>query len=336
MRSHAGVRWSVCLTAVWMVVMLVAPSRSQEVLPSSALLQQCVFDRECGDGLRGHTQNVGTGPDRGSSGQTSDQYMYLDSNVNTTASVMSTPTLLLPLGGTVAFFYHMLGLAVGTLRLEVTVSGQAPATIWERAREQHSAHATPWTLAAVGLPANTTKVTWVGTHFLVGGHSDIALDNITITAAVEGITFAPSVQPTATPTAGGRAFACDFSSPVEGPADTLYVCGMNLTNRWFTNTGPTGSSDTGPLFGYTRLAEDRYVYLETSENRGSSGESNITTPQFALPFNGHVVFFYHVRTPPPPHTHTQTTLVSLPVVPRFSISSTRSHIADSPSTNLSA
>ena len=115
-------------------------------------------------------------------------------------SMLTTPTLSLPDGGVLSFYFHMYGAHMGTLTVQACI-GSACTALWSRSGQQHTGSTAPWSRIQISLPTGTTTVRWIGA--VVGG-SLIATGDM----SVDTIDIAPW------PSAWGVTYQCNMYAPM--------------------------------------------------------------------------------------------------------------------------
>lgn len=162
----------------------------------------------------GTTPSQSTGPSSGQRGDSTDNYAHIEASFGLPGrpSNLSTPLLSMPSGGSCTFYYHMYGATIGTLRV-LACSGSSCSQQWSRSGRQHLTSNAPWTVAAIALPAGTTRVIWQATR----GSSftgDISIDSINITQGNLPPSPAPTALPACAPLNSGAWFVVTAAAPV--------------------------------------------------------------------------------------------------------------------------
>jgi len=94
-------------------------------------------------------------------------------------STLTTPTLELPDGGILKFYYHMFGADTGNLTMSSCTSTSCTSR-FAAVGQQHTSSSADWTQVEVALASGTTSVTWVASQAGNSVASDISIDTLTI------------------------------------------------------------------------------------------------------------------------------------------------------------
>mgnify|MGYP006273706065 CR=1 FL=1 len=132
----------------------------------------------------GETASADTGPDRDHDpGTTSGQYIYTESSATCDLQVFDILTPCFDLAGLTnpeaEFYYHMYGVNMGTLELQVSNDdGSSWTTLWSQTGEVQTADDDPWQRAVANLSAYTNDVVILRFRGTTGSdyRSDMAID----------------------------------------------------------------------------------------------------------------------------------------------------------------
>ena len=193
---------------------------------------------------RGTTLSNLTGPDGGANG--SSYYIYTEAsspgNPYKTFLIEDSFDFISAPNPELAFFYHMYGVDMGTLQLDICdESGNWHSNFWGISGQQQTSASDPWKQAIVEMQQfggqSPVKIRFKGVTG-DGINSDIAVDYITITNRSGGLFFSPKTQ-------AGRS---NLGTTVKYEINALNLTGadsdFNFTYTGFA--GGAGWSETGP------------------------------------------------------------------------------------------
>lgn len=174
----------------------------------------------------GSTSSFNTGPPFGQGGWF-DNYAHIETSfANPNGSLLTSPPLALPVGGTFSFYYYMYGATIGTLTVQ-TCTGMgvtmACANVWTRSGPQQATqYFSTWLQATIQIPPNTQYIRFNATR----GRSftgDIAIDTLRLVSpSTTAPTAAPTFVPTSAPASGGGSSASSGSSSSDSGSFVIY------------------------------------------------------------------------------------------------------------------
>jgi hypothetical protein len=206
----------------------------------------------------GGTRSSLTGPSSDhTTGASHGRYIYIESSlprqVNEMSRLQSAVYAAPPLNKTCTarFFYHMFGIATGTLSLIVVENRQPERSIWTMSGDKGDM----WYKAVVPF---TTKFnfTFILEAVLSGGsdYGDIAFDDFSLGP----FCGQPLTQPRRTIVASSQ---CNFEDPCTDWDNTVHDVGTS----WLLHKGYTLSYATGPDTDHTFMnSSGHYLYLEAN------------------------------------------------------------------------
>lgn len=165
----------------------------------------------------GPTGSSGTGPDGAGEGT---YYLYVEASSpnypGKAASLEADFSFEEGASPSLQFLYHMFGVAMGQLSVDVRVDGIWDLDVWSVSGQQHASSSDPWTLASVDLSAYAGESVTLRFRGVTGSsfESDIAIDAIELT----GVAQYPEIvvrQPVATSLTDGSS-QIDFGATVVG------------------------------------------------------------------------------------------------------------------------
>lgn len=231
----------------------------------------------------GGTPSSGTGPSAAANGS---YYMYLE----TSSPNYPSKTAILESGcfdlssvssPNLTFKYHMLGSAVGTLKLEATKDGSAWTTIWTRSATQGSA----WNNGTVSLSSYTSgkvKFRFVATSG-TSWQGDICIDQLQISNGSGGSSLSCSSTVSSFPY--NESFESGLGHWSQGSGDDM---------DWTRRSGSTPSVGTGPTaaangtyYMYMEVSSPNYPTKKAYLNSGCYDFSSLSSPQ--LTFRYHMI-----------------------------------------------
>lgn len=221
----------------------------------------------------GATSNFGSGPDAGQSGG----YLFLSSTTGTTEVInVESESIAIPAAANnpkLFFYYHMFGLDIDSMAVQVKGSSGWSGNLWSKAGQQHFTKSAAWTMDSVDLNAytgQTIKYRFVG--WTDGFASNMAVDEVQILE---------QPLPCAVPT------NISLSNISSGSADVSWVSASGNSNVFVTLAGQpisAGSSYynvSSPFTLPNLMANTAYdVYVQDSCGVGSLsnlGIVNLTT-----------------------------------------------------------
>lgn len=250
----------------------------------------------------GGTPSSGTGPvidhTKGTSGGF---YAYVEaSSPNFPSKTFTLESSVATLSGTgkLNFWYHMFGVAMGTLTLQAKTPTSSWTPLWTKAGSQQTTQTSAWLQASVTITPNYNQIRFVGTTAAGTAWSgDMAIDDLVFVydAAVATTTPAPPAT-TTTPRGGGggpNVIDCNFEAGTCSWTETTLPVPQGDGSAWTRRSGGTPSSGTGPTGDHTTGA-GYYMYVEASSPNYPSKTFTLTTPIMALASSGTISFYYHM------------------------------------------
>ncbi|XP_066300036.1 MAM and LDL-receptor class A domain-containing protein 1-like [Branchiostoma lanceolatum] len=228
--------------------------------------------------LSGNTPTTNSGPSNDHTlGTAAGYYMYTEMSSpqapGDIARLMS-PTYAAVGAQCVEFYYHMFGPDIGTLKLELLMSGQTRVPLWTLSDDQGD----QWVINQVTInPTDSYQLVFEairGASF----RGDIAIDDVTIRDGSCG--------------GGGN---CDFEN---GLCTWTNEVGVNEDEfDWTEGSGDTATQNTGPSTDHTTgTGQGTYMFLETSSPRQPGDRAKLVSEVFpATSSNGQCLrFWYHM------------------------------------------
>lgn len=234
-----------------------------------------------------NSNSFGTGPwyDNTTFGQAGGNYIYLETSgggLNDSAYAVSPEYDLSALTNPeLSFYYHMYGVNMGGLQVDVWNNGTWDVNVWSLSGQQQTAGTDPWIKASVSLASYTGNVIVRFVGFRGNGfESDVSLDDIRI----DEVPSCPE------PTFPG-VLQVDLNDAI-----VFFTPGDPNASSWVIEYGPVGftqgtgtmmptSNDTATITGLSSATQYSYYVAELCPNGDTSlfvGPVTFTTPVCAL------------------------------------------------------
>ncbi len=219
----------------------------------------------------GSTPSGNTGP---SSAILGNYYLYLEATSNTgNRGVVISPLYTIPQGYEMRFNYHMYGLNMGSLNIEISSNGTNWTSVWSKSGDQGNI----WHEAIVDLSSYGGSSRYIRFNGLIGSdyRSDIAIDNIVFASATSGGAVDFSDENYVYTRTYRQAYSSSLSqnevTPAKATESITYFDGLGRAMQQIGIKQSAGTNDIITHVGYDDYGRQDKEYLPYVEGSGSAG-----------------------------------------------------------------